>query len=322
MNVCVLIPIHNDWKAVSRLLPELSGILVDRPESFRVFLIDDGSTERPGSALTEGDEGFQEVGILRLRGNLGHQRAICVGLAYVVVERDFDAIVIMDGDGEDRPADVPRLLDALAEHDFERIVFAERTRRSEGMGFKLGYLAYRIAHRILVGEPIRVGNFSAIPASMFPRFLALPQLWSHYAAAVLGAKLPHARIPSERGTRIAGRGAMDVPALVAHGLAALSVYSERIGVRILVLGAAVLGLFATTFLVMIAVATTSSVVIPTSIWLGMVAAALALIGALLLGGSAVATILASRSHATFLPARDYSYYILGEEPAGDLGCAR
>ncbi len=313
MRVCVLIPIFNDWEAGAGLLRQLRAELIASDRSYRVVLVDDGSTVGPGPGFQAAAELFDDVRILHLRGNVGHQRAICIGITHVALQGDLDALVIMDGDGEDRPSDVPRLLDALEASGHRRIVFAERTRRSEGLLFRAGYLSYRALHRVLVGEPIRFGNFSAVPASMLARFLALPQLWSHYAAAVLAVGIPHENIPTERGRRVSGNSAMNIPALVTHGLAALSVYSERIGVRLMVMGCGFLLLLAGVLGGAFLFSLGPGAVVPGAVWVWLLSGILAVLLILALGGATVAIVLANRNHATFLPVRDCQYYILSEE---------
>ncbi len=125
----VLIPVYDDWAAVARVISELDAT----GRHFDVLLVDDGSVTPCPAALT-GIAGAGAIEVLRLRRNLGHQRAIAIGLAYLESRGDQSPVVIMDGDGEDQPADVLKLLDA-ADATPGRIVFAERTRRSEGWLF-------------------------------------------------------------------------------------------------------------------------------------------------------------------------------------------
>jgi hypothetical protein len=141
----------------------------------------------------------------------------------------------MDSDGEDDPKDVPRLIRACAANDGEKIVFAARTKRSEGAAFTVLYHLYRLIHFLLIGIRVRVGNFSIVPPPALKRLVAVSELWNHYAAAVHKAKLPMELIPSERSKRLEGSPRMDMVSLVVHGLSAMAVFGDRIGVRLLII---------------------------------------------------------------------------------------
>src|SRR5262245_6175531 len=232
--VLILIPIFNDWAAAARLLAELDRVLHAAGRDARVLLVDDGSSEPPAAELgPPAPSRLREIEILQLRRNVGHQRAIALGLSHAEASIPCDAVVVMDGDGEDRPEDVPRLLDELEKNGGGALVFAERLRRSEGPLFVTMYALYRWLHRLLTGERVRFGNFSAIPQRLLTRLVAMSDLWNHYAAAVIKSRIPYATIVTTRGVRYAGVTRMNYVALVTHGLSAMSVFGERIGVRLL-----------------------------------------------------------------------------------------
>src|SRR3989442_317017 len=232
--VLILIPIFNDWPAVARLLVELDRVLDDAGRDGRVLLVDDGSSDPPVAELAPpAPARLREIEILQLRRNVGHQRAIAIGLSHAEAAISCEAVVVMDGDGEDRPEDVPRLLDELERSGGHRIIFAERLRRSEGPLFATMYALYRWLHVLLTGERVRFGNFSAIPAPLLGRLVAMSDLWNHYAAAVIKSRVPYDTIVTTRGGRYAGSTKMNQVALVTHGLSAMSVFGDWIGVRLL-----------------------------------------------------------------------------------------
>jgi hypothetical protein len=145
----------------------------------------------------------------------------------------------MDGDGEDRPEDLVRLIEAAAAPGFSAIIFAERTRRLEGPTFRFLYLIYRLLHFVLTGYTIRFGNFSIIPGSLLEGLTVDPNLWLHYAASAVSGGVPYTTIPTSRGRRIEGRSKLGLSGLVRHGLTALCCYDRVMSVRLMV-GAAVL----------------------------------------------------------------------------------
>jgi hypothetical protein len=236
IKLMILMPVYNDWQALSLLLPILELELNTAGLRTGLLLVDDGSTEKlPHSLAKIALPSIESIDVLTLRRNLGHQRAIAVGLSYIEANYPNRSVVIMDADGEDCPKDVPRLVHECLVHDNEKIVFAARTRRSEGLIFTFFYHLYRFIHLLLTGIPVRVGNFSIVPTDTLKRLVAVSELWNHYAAAVHKAKLPMLLIPTERSQRLQGTAHMDLVSLVVHGLSAMAVFGDRIGVRLLIL---------------------------------------------------------------------------------------
>jgi hypothetical protein len=314
-DVVILIPVHNDWDAVGLLIGKLDQALAQEHRNFRVLLIDDGSTHPPPSreSLIHRELDYiVEVDVLSLTRNLGHQRAIAVGLCHIRHHVPCEAVVVMDGDGEDAPTDVPRLLDVL-DHS-PACIFAERIRRSENLGFRIGYGAYRVIHRILTGIPVRVGNFSALPIEQVRRLVTVSDLWNHYAASVLKARLPVLRVPTDRAPRLAGRSSMNLVSLVVHGLSAMSVFSDRIGVRLLLAASATGALAIALLLALVAARIFTRWPIPG--WTTPAALVLcALLPLLLLLILVfVFVILAGRESSTVLPVRDYVHFVEEARP--------
>jgi glycosyltransferase involved in cell wall biosynthesis len=318
----VLIPLFNDWDTFVKLAARLDEVLADRELEADVLIVDDASPIAPEAALLGSYQALRRVEVLRLRRNLGHQRAIAIGLAYVEqrVAAGHQAVVVMDGDGEDAPEDVPRLLERLEAEGGTPIVFAERTRRSESLWFRVCYFAYRQLHWLLTSERVRVGNFSAIPRRRLESLVAVSELWNHYAAAAFHSRQPYCTVPTRRARRLGGRSSMNFAALVAHGLSAISVYREVIGVRLLVLSIvmaliAIVGLMVVVFL---RLATTLAIPGWASSTAGLFL--IVLMQAVMLSLLFCFIILGERNGTTFLPLRDYAYFIadtrtLYERPA-------
>lgn len=236
MTVVVLMPVYEDWDVVGELLPRLGAELAAAGHSATLVIVDDGSYQRP-TRLRLPLAGFSSGTIVRLRRNLGHQRAICVGLAWIHAHLPGSTTAVMDADGEDDPRDVPRLLASFAAAGGDEVVFAARRRRSESLAFRIGYFAYRMLHRVLVGLPVRVGNFSVLPWSGLRRLVVAEELWNHYAAAVVRGRLPRHEVPTHRARRLAGSSTMRFIPLVMHGLSAIAVFADIVSVRLLVAGA-------------------------------------------------------------------------------------
>jgi len=311
-------PVYNDWRALLLLLPDLDRALATSQLSARVVLVDDGSTAAAPASLGQIQlTTIVSIDVVSLRRNLGHQRAIAVGLSYIEANMPHSAVVVMDSDGEDDPNDIPRLIDECAAHRDEKIVFAARTRRSEGWLFTICYHLYRFVHFYLTGVRVRVGNFSIIPPYPLKRLVAVSELWNHYAAAVHKAKLPLTSIPTKRSQRLVGTPHMDMVSLVVHGLSAMAVFGDRIGVRLLIafgigMVLSVVGLFA-----VLAIRLITDLAIPG--WATYVTGFLLVmfIQMLLIAIIFVFVILAARNAVSVIPSRDYihltgdSYRIYG-----------
>lgn len=276
--VRIVIPILDDWECAFILCRMLNRTFDSFPEySVGLIFVDDGSRIRPQLSEFEVSS-LKEVEILCLLGNVGHQRAIALGLSYVQFTRPCDIVVVMDGDGEDRPEDVPKLLKALEGDDSSFAVFAERQARLESVGFRAGYIMYKILHRILTGMPIRFGNFSALRFSMLPRLTMMPELWVHYAATALISRIPFIALPLSRGKRLGGDSKMRLENLVYHGFSAISIY-PTLNVRILVGSFAISLLLIFVAGISIAIRFTTNLAIPgwTTTILGLSATLLCLV---------------------------------------------
>jgi glycosyltransferase involved in cell wall biosynthesis len=304
----ILIPVYNDYAALALLFTALQPLIVE-DRRVMILIVDDGSTVTGDERWHSPADTRLPVQMLRLRRNVGHQRAIAIGLTYIYRHLPCDAVVVMDGDGEDRPEDVPRLMNAFEQMGRSRIVFAERTRRSEGVWFRFFYLVYRLFHRSLTGIPVRFGNFSIVPFEALSSLVVASELWNHYAAAIVKLRLCYTSIPTTRGRRASGRSSLDFVALVVHGLSAASVFGDVIGVRLAIatgLVTAALG----SFLAMTAADAwfSGGVSLP---WLAVAG----VVFALLLGQLFVTSwlvlmlVLGSRASTAFIPLRDHEWFI-------------
>lgn len=304
-------PVYNDWRAATLLCGILNDELSSRPEiSSEVLLVDDGSQES-ADELTGAWPALARISILKLRRNLGHQRAIAVGLCYIHAEVSCDAVLVMDSDGEDRPCDALRLLDAFQQAGRQAAIFASRRRRPDGPMFQLGYYFYRRLHRVLTGIPVRVGNFSVLPKDFLDCLVSMSELWSHYAACVFKSRLPHREVPADKGNRLRGRSKMNLVSLVAHGLSAISVFHEIVTTRILMMTSVVFVLLLATLAVSSGLLLSTGSGIPG--WAAVVAFLLLLQMIQLCAGAfmLVFLTLSNRGTATFLPVRDFRHFIRG-----------
>jgi hypothetical protein len=245
-NVVIVAPVLNDWASARVLLERIDALPLPGIATVNVRLVDDGSTEPVPDDLcaTLGAGCIDGVAVLTLVCNVGHQRAIALGIASIVQDHAAGGaqVVVMDSDGEDDPSDIPHLL-AMQRLRPDAIVVAGRSKRSEGIKFRLGYAAYQALFRILVGKRIDFGNFSTFGPAVARRLAGMGDTWNHLAAALLRSRVAIVTVPTERGRRYAGRSTMNLPALVAHGLSAFAAFSDHVFSRLL-LFASLIGCFA------------------------------------------------------------------------------
>jgi hypothetical protein len=311
-ELLIVIPIFNDWASAAVLLRRLADVTRSAALDASFLLVDDGSTAPlPEEFGHEDFDVLSRTSVLSLRRNLGHQRAIAVALAYVQARRDNPMTIVMDGDGEDDPADVPRLVAKFRETGGTRIVFAERRVRSESALFILFYHFYRVVHVILTGHGVRVGNFSIIPRASLDKLVVVGELWNHYAASVFRARLPRASIPVKRATRIAGHSQMDFVSLVVHGLSAISVYSDLVGVRVLATTSVLIAITLTTVAAVVGIRLFTDLAIPgwATVTVGLLLVMLT--QAVTISLIFILMMLSGRQSSTFLPIRDYAYFVAG-----------
>jgi polyisoprenyl-phosphate glycosyltransferase len=309
-QLVLALPLFNDWTALARLLPVIDDTFAGHRLSAAIVVIDDGSTEaRPATFGAGPFQALSSVQVVTLRRNLGHQRAIAIGLAYIEQRVPCDRIILMDADGEDAPRDIPRLLDRCEREGGATIVFAERRRRAETTLFRLLYHAYRLLHRLLTGHGVRVGNFSVIPRTRLTGLVIVSELWNHYAAAVFRSRQPFVTVPTDRATRLGGRSHMNFVSLVVHGMSAISVYGDLVLVRLIVFASLLAALSVLGLCGVVVVRLFTDLAVPG--WATFTSGLLILILTQAIMFMALLTFLGlgSRQQAPFVPTLDYGVYV-------------
>ncbi len=308
----VLMPMFNDWESADALLDQLDTALAGQNLEPEVLIIDDGSSvPMPPQFAARSFTTLRAVGVLELRRNLGHQRAIAVGLVYVHENLPCSAVIVMDADGEDRPTDIPALAAAFRAAGGRSIIFAARAKRLENFVFRFFYQLYRIIHWVLTGDAVRVGNFSMVPFESVKKLVVIPEIWNHYAAAAIRSRLAFVTIPIPRGRRLAGESRMNFIALLLHGLSAFFVYGDIVGARLLV-GIAI----ALVLQLIVLVAGFSLYLTERPGALGLAALGAGVLSIFLVQAIPVAlilvfTVVGSRATIGVVPLRDCPYFVAG-----------
>jgi polyisoprenyl-phosphate glycosyltransferase len=234
----VVMPIYEDQEASSRLFQELYA---EYGPSVYVVAVDDGSVRQPVSIHALEQCGLAGV-VITLKRNVGHQRAIAIGINYVAEHlNDIEHTVVMDSDGEDTPASIKTLMTPLDSPQID-IVVAERKSRVETLRFRAFYVVYKFLFALLTGRKISFGNFMALKPNAVRRLAVMPEIWTHVASGVLTSKLRIETLPIDRGPRYAGKSKMNFVGLVLHGFRGLMVFAEDVLVRVGIVCAFVAGM--------------------------------------------------------------------------------
>lgn len=229
--ISIVTPVFNDWRSLEKLTIEL----VDTASNFnteieKIVVVNDCSTIIPSNEIINNPL----IKILNLSTNLGHQRAIAIGLCYA---NDYlkktSKIILMDSDGEDKPSDITKLLKKSEENEGD-IIFASREKRSEKLIFKINYFIYKKIFKFMTHSEISFGNFSLIPKEKIDSIIYDPDSWNHFSASIIKSKISYSKCLTKRGKRYFGKSKMNFTNLVVHGLSSISVFTDLVIVRLLI----------------------------------------------------------------------------------------
>lgn len=223
----IVTPVYEDTESFYQLAQKIESIYQDQAT---LVAVEDGSLHH----LIDVKQcpSTMSLHVLRLKRNVGHQKAISIGLSFLEDKlSDTTKEVVMDSDGEDRPETINELTKSL-EQDNVDIAVSVRKSRVESFKFKLFYQVYRLIFRLLTGHSIRFGNFMALKLGSMKRLLTYAELPTHVAGTVILAKCRINTVPIDRGPRYAGQSKMNFAGLVLHGLRALMIFADFVLVRL------------------------------------------------------------------------------------------
>jgi len=229
----ILIPLYNDWKSVSKLLNEIDLQTNNWDIELSVIIINDASTEER-SSLESHFKKINLVKILNMKENRVHQRCIAAGLKYICKNEDFDRVIVMDADGEDRPEEL-NLFFKKSQENPNMTITGNRIKRSEGIIFKFLYEMHKLLTLIFTGKLIKFGNFTCLPKDHVKQLIQKPYLWNSYSSSIVRTINDRIFIPSIRGTRYVLPSKMNFTALVFHSFAIISVFIKLVIIRTIVL---------------------------------------------------------------------------------------
>ena len=229
MKVKILVPVYNDWQSIYKLLDEIDNLLLEKNFKISILIVNDASNhDRPKEKKVF--ENIQSIKILNMNKNQGHARCIATGLKYIFEKEDFDYVIPMDGDGEDRPEEIKNFLEQAKKSNNQPIV-GERVKRSENMIFKLCYQFHKMITFTFTGKSIKFGNFSCLPKSTVEKMVNEKATWNSFSGSLKKIEDKLFSIPSIRGTRYFGPSKMSFYNLIKHSLSIISVFRKTFLIR-------------------------------------------------------------------------------------------
>ena len=226
MKIKILVPIYNDWQSASKLLDEIDNNILDLDHEISVIIINDASTHDRQEEQKD-FKNIHSIKILNMNINQGHTRCIATGLKYIFEKEDFDYVIPMDGDGEDRPEEVKEFINQIQNSNDKPIV-GKRVKRSEGLFFKLCYEFHKLITLTFTGKSVKFGNFTCLPRATVEKMINEKATWNSFSGSLVKIEKDLFEIPSIRGNRYFGPSKMSFMNLLKHSLSIISVFKKAV----------------------------------------------------------------------------------------------
>ena len=229
MKIIILVPIYNDWQSASKLIEEINSNIAGLECQFSAIIVNDASSDQQSiNALNI--ENLQSIKVINMKENRGHARCIASGLKYIFEKEEFDYVIPMDGDGEDRPEEIKNFVEYL-NYTSDKPIVGERVKRSESLLFKFCYSVHKILTFAFTGKSIKFGNYTCLPKSTVEKMINDKASWSSFSGALTKLEKERSTVPSTRGSRYFGPSKMSFKNLIIHSLAIISVFKINVLIR-------------------------------------------------------------------------------------------
>ena len=229
MKFKILIPVYNDWQSVSKLLDDINFNLSNLNHEISVIIINDASNHDRNEE-EKNFENISSIKILNMKINQGHARCIATGLKYIYEKENFDYVIPMDGDGEDRPEEIKEFINQ-AQTSNEKSIVGERVKRSENLFFKTCYQLHKLITLTFTGKSIKYGNFTCLTKSTVEKMINDKSTWNSFSGSLKKVESELISISSTRGTRYFGPSKMSFYNLIKHSLSIISVFRKTFLIR-------------------------------------------------------------------------------------------
>ena len=226
MKIVILIPVFNDFKSASKLIEEIDINISELKTSFSIIVVNDASTEEK-ILETKNLNNIKSLKLINMRNNKGHARCIAAGLKHISENEDFDYVIPMDGDGEDRPEEIKNFVEKIKDNPNKSIV-GERVKRSESLVFKVCYFFHKIITFTFTGKFIKFGNYTCLTKKTVKKLIEDKATWSSFSGSLAKNEIDLIKSPSIRGSRYFGPSKMGFINLINHSLAIIAVFKTGV----------------------------------------------------------------------------------------------
>ena len=228
-KIIILIPVFNDWESLKKLIKEINENIQNFKDiEFECLIVNDASTIAQPKIIKPIN--ISSIEILNMRENRGHARCNAFGIRYIFKNKEFDNLILMDGDGEDRPEEIKSLVKKIIENPIMSVV-AKRVKRSEGFLFQLLYQVHKLITYIFTGKNVNFGNYCILTKNDVKKLHSKPSLWSSFSGSVKKNLNPLNEINSIRGLRYFGPTQMSLFKLIIHSLSVIAVFKYQVFLR-------------------------------------------------------------------------------------------
>jgi polyisoprenyl-phosphate glycosyltransferase len=228
-KIIILIPVFNDWESLIKLINEINENINEFKNIIVECLVVNDASTVVQPKLTKPIY-FKTLQVLNMKKNKGHARCNAFGIRYVFNNKNFDNLILMDGDGEDRPVEIKSLISKIINNPNNSVV-AKRVKRSEGPFFQLLYQIHKILTYVFTGKNINFGNYSCLTKQDVEKLHSDPSLWSSYSGAVKKNLKKLNEIHSVRGLRYFGPSQMSLFKLLIHSFSIIAVFKYQVFLR-------------------------------------------------------------------------------------------
>ena len=229
MIIKILIPVYNDWESVFKLIEQIDNLSFNTDIKISIIIVNDASNhDRKDERINR--EKIQSIKILNMKKNQGHARCIATGLKYILKNENFDYVIPMDGDGEDRPEEILQFINQIKNYN-DRPIVGQRIKRSEGLIFKICYKLHKLITLTFTGKSIRFGNFTCLPKRIVEKMINEKATWNSFSGSLKKIENDLVTIDSVRGTRYFGPSKMSFYNLLKHSLSIISVFKKTFLIR-------------------------------------------------------------------------------------------
>jgi len=229
MKIKILISIYNDWQSVFKLLENIDSEIKGLEDEASVIIVNDASTEQKPE-ININLNNIKSVQVINMKENRGHARCNAAGLKYINEKEDFDYVIPMDGDGEDRPEEIKLLIKKAKDYP-DTVITANRVKRSEGFIFKSCYLIHKYLTYIFTGQSIKFGNYTCLPKFAADKMSKEAATWSSFSGSLSKIAKERKSVPSIRGLRYFEPSKMNFFSLLKHSLSIIAVFKNTVLIR-------------------------------------------------------------------------------------------